>query len=150
MNKKGTSLVELIAVIVIMGVIASISAVTIVTVIDRQRRNATIGTLNNIYGTAKEMLYLVVNAEYDENITVNDDKTFCFISLNTMLDASIIDGNDYRANDGDIYYCFDMNETWVVIGNDTPTNSKPSSTNTIFINKVNVTFDFSIDKFKKA
>lgn len=150
MNKKGTSLVELIAVIVIMGVIASIASVTIINVIDRQRRNTTVNTLNNIYGTAKEMLYLVTNADYDENITVNDDKTFCYISLNTMLDAGIIDGNSYRVENGDVYFCYNMTETWVVIGNDTPTNSKPTSTDSIIINKVNVTFDFLIDKFKNV
>ncbi|MCR5462210.1 MAG: type II secretion system GspH family protein [bacterium] len=150
MNKKGTSLVELIAVIVIMGVIASITTATIVTVIDRQRKNATINTLNNIYGTAKEMLYLVQNASYDENITVNDEKTFCYISLNTMLYSGIIDGNNYRANNGDVYFCFDMNQTWAIIGTAAPSNNKPDSTGEIVINQVEVTFDFSTDKFIKA
>ena len=49
MGKKGASLVELIAVIVIMGVIAGIAVGTVTVVIARQRKNATINSLNNIY-----------------------------------------------------------------------------------------------------
>lgn len=147
MNKRGTSLVELIAVIAIMGVIASVATITVVNVIDRQRKNTTVSTLNNIYGTAKEMLYLVENADYDENITVNDSKTFCYISLNTMLDAGIIDGNDYRTSDGNIYFCYNMRETWVVIGSTNDSEAKPSSTGTIVVNKVNIAFDFADNKF---
>lgn len=150
MNNKGTSLVELIAVIVIMGVIASIATVTIVNVIDRQRRNTVINTLDNIYGTAKEMLYLVENAEYDENITISDDRRFCYISLNTMLDAGIIDGNDYRTTDGDIVFCYNMSETWVVIGSVSLSNTKPTSTGSIVVNKVSISFDYNTNKFIKA
>ena len=149
MNKKGTSLVELIAVIVIMGVIASIATVTVVNVIDRQRKNTTINTLNNIYGTAKEMLYLVENASYDENITVVDEH-FCYISISTMLDAGIIDGNDYRPVGNEIFFCYNMNETWVAITDESPLSSKPESTGDTEVNKVNVSFDFNDNRFIKA
>ena len=150
MNRKGVSLVELIAVIVIMGIISSITLVTVFTAVERQRINATINTLDNIYSTAKGMLYLTENASYDENITINDDRSFCYISLNTMINEGIIEGNDYLAEEGDIFFCFDMNETWVEIGNEIGSTVKPTSTETIIINKVEISFDFNKDKFVKA
>ena len=133
-----------------MGIFASIAATTTIAVINRQRRNATINTLNNIYGTAKEMLYLVQNSSYDEHITVNDNKTFCYISLITMLDSGIIDGDDYRPQSDDIYFCFNMNETWAVITNASFDSTKPTTTGTVEVNKTNITFNFSSDKFISA
>jgi prepilin-type N-terminal cleavage/methylation domain-containing protein len=150
MNKRGTSLVELIAVIAIMGVIASIATFTVIAVIDRQRKNATINALDNIYGTAKEMLYLVGNADYDDNIVVNDDMSFCYISFNTMIDEGVIDGKDYRISNGDILFCYNMSETWATIGTDNISSTKPTSTGTVIVNNVSVTFNYSKNRFASA
>ena len=149
MNKKGASLVELIAVIVIMGVIASIATLTISSVINRQRRNATINSLNGIYETAKGLLIQVETGTYDENITLIDDD-FCYISLSTMLDEGIIDGSDYRANGDEIYFCYDFNDSFVIITADSVSNNRPDSTGSTIVNSVMVTFDFQSNKFISA
>ena len=56
LNKKGTSLVELIAVIVIMGIIAGIAIPTTIAVINRQKKNSAIKSCENILATAKTVL----------------------------------------------------------------------------------------------
>ena len=149
MGKKGTSLVELIAVIVIMGIIASISTVTVVNVIARQRENATIVSLNSIYETAKGLLITVETGSYDENITVVDDD-FCYISITTMIDSGIIDGKDYKPVGPEIYFCYNMNISFVEITDSTVSENVPESTSNTVVNKLEVTFDFVKDKFKKA
>ena len=56
LNKKGTSLVELIAVIVIMGIIAGIAIPTTIAVINRQKKNSAIKSCENVLSTAKTVL----------------------------------------------------------------------------------------------
>ena len=56
LNKKGTSLVELIAVIVIMGIIAGIAIPTTIAVINRQKKNAAYKSAENIVAAAKNVL----------------------------------------------------------------------------------------------
>lgn len=56
LNKKGTSLVELIAVIIIMGIIAGIAIPTTIAVINRQKKNAAKSSANNVYATAQQTL----------------------------------------------------------------------------------------------
>ena len=149
MNKKGASLVELIAIIVIMGIIAGISAVTISTVIDRQRKNSTVTALNNIYESAKSLLVQVETASYDENITVVDEE-FCYISLTTLIDSGNVDGKDYKPENNEIFFCYDMHDAFVVIDNLAPNKIKPSSTGSANVNKVLISFSFEKDKFVSA
>ena len=56
LNKKGTSLVELIAVIVIMGIIAGIAVPVTIAVINRQKKNAAIKSAENCYTAAETVL----------------------------------------------------------------------------------------------
>lgn len=149
MNKKGASLVELIAVIVIMGIIASIATLTVSAVITRQRKNAVVNSLNGIYDTAKGILIQVETGSYDENITIVDDN-FCYISLTTMINSGIIDGTDYLPNEEEVYFCYNMNNPFVVITNETVTSTIPSSTDSTVINGVLVTFDYQSNKFINA
>jgi len=53
LNKKGTSLVELIAVIIIMGIIAGIAIPTTIAVINRQKKNAAAKSADAIVSTLK-------------------------------------------------------------------------------------------------
>ena len=67
LNKKGTSLVELIAVIVIMGIIAGIAIPTTIAVIARQRKSAAMKSGDNIVATAKQyLLSIAATGEFDE------------------------------------------------------------------------------------
>lgn len=56
MNKKGTSLVELIAVIVIMGIIAAIAVPTTIGVINRQRKNAALRSAETVVAQMKQIM----------------------------------------------------------------------------------------------
>ena len=56
LNKKGTSLVELIAVIVIMGIIAGIAIPTTIAVINRQKKNSATKSAKNVLESAKTIL----------------------------------------------------------------------------------------------
>ncbi|MBP5446311.1 MAG: prepilin-type N-terminal cleavage/methylation domain-containing protein [Acholeplasmatales bacterium] len=56
LNKKGTSLVELIAVIVIMGIIAGIAIPTTIAVINRQKKNAAKSSADNVMAAAESVL----------------------------------------------------------------------------------------------
>ena len=56
LNKKGTSLVELIAVIIIMGIIAGIAVPTTIAVINRQRKNAAKSSAEAMFTSSKEVL----------------------------------------------------------------------------------------------
>ena len=148
-NKKGASLVELIAVIVIMGVIAGIATLTVTAVISRQRKNATVSALNDIYNSTKGLLIQVETGSYDENITLVDDD-FCYISLTTLIDSGNVDGKDYKSITNEVYFCYNMNASWVVITDGAVTKIKPESAGTANINQVDITFDYTIDKFITA
>jgi type IV pilus assembly protein PilA len=54
LNKKGTSLVELIAVIVIMGIIAGIAVPVTIAVINRQKKNAAAKSAEAVVATIKQ------------------------------------------------------------------------------------------------
>ena len=144
--KKGTSLVEVITVIIIMGVIATITTAVVVSVIARQKRNATINALNNIYETTKGLLIQVEAGDYDDNITLVDDD-FCYISLTTLIDSGNVDGKDYKPVGQEVYFCYDMNIAFVVITDGSFTKVKPSSTGSTTVNEILVTFSYEKDKF---
>ena len=55
LNKKGTSLVELIAVIVIMGIIAGIAVPVTIAVINRQKKNAAVKSAEAVVSTMKQL-----------------------------------------------------------------------------------------------
>ena len=149
MNKKGMSLVEIMAVIVIMGIVASIGTVSAVAIIDRQRKNSVISALNNIYGTAKNMLYQVQYTSHDEYIVIVDE-TFCYVTLTDMIDNAAVDREDYKPEGNEIYFCYNMdNDFWIEIGN-SATSTKPTSTGEALVHGVNVTVDYTNNVFKKT
>jgi prepilin-type N-terminal cleavage/methylation domain-containing protein len=60
-NKRGVTLVELLAVIVILGIIAAIAVPTIGGLIERQRENAAYASYTNVVEAGR--LYAVENSE---------------------------------------------------------------------------------------
>ncbi|MCF7930639.1 MAG: prepilin-type N-terminal cleavage/methylation domain-containing protein [Acholeplasmataceae bacterium] len=77
-NKKGVTLVELLAVIVILGIIAAIAVPTIGGLINRQRENAAIATYESIefaavsYGDGVEVVLALQDLEDDEFIDLKN------------------------------------------------------------------------------
>jgi len=81
LNKKGTSLVELIAVIVIMGIIAGIAVPTTIAVINRQKKNAAARSAESAVTALKNV---ILEAQADKS----------FSGAATLL-GSVTYGNDY-------------------------------------------------------
>lgn len=143
------SLVEIMAVIVIMGIVASIATVSAVAIIDRQRKNSVVNALNNIYNTAKDMLLQVNYASYDEYIII-EGENFCYVTLTDMIDNAAVDKDDYKPDGNEIYFCYDLDDSWwIEIGN-SAISTKPSSTGETLVHGVNVTVNYTTDKFIKA
>ena len=69
LNKKGTSLVELIAVIVIMGIIAGIAVPVTIAVINRQKKNAAAKSAEAVVSTIKQLTNELV-AQASTNIVI--------------------------------------------------------------------------------
>ena len=144
--KKGITLVETIAVIIIIGIIASVTAITITTIINRQRKNATINSLNNILSSARALLLQVKTDDYDSNITIVDED-FCYISLTTLIDSGNVDGSSYKPTGDEIYFCYDMSECYCVITSGEISKGKPTETSSTTINKVLITYSYNDKKF---
>ena len=72
LNKKGTSLVELIAVIVIMGIIAGIAVPVTIAVINRQKKNAAAKSAEAVVATIKQLTQELV-AQATSSITIELD-----------------------------------------------------------------------------
>ena len=71
LNKKGTSLVELIAVIVIMGIIAGIAVPVTIAVINRQKKNAAAKSAEAVVSEIKQLTQeLVAKATTSVTITL--------------------------------------------------------------------------------
>jgi len=149
MGKKGSSLVELIAVIVIMGIIASVATVTIINVINRQRKNATVNGLNNIYSFMKERLLSVETGNYEDFITLIDDD-FCYASLTNLIDSGAVDGESYKPEGAEVYFCYDFSAPYVVITSSDITKTKPTETDSTIVNSASITFSYTKDQFIPA
>ena len=101
LNKKGTSLVELIAVIVIMGIIAGIAVPTTIAVINRQKKNAAIKSAETVYNAAKSVLLEAstgqsvdgVNPVTDSNDNViGYSTTAAALATNSEIEKNPLDG----------------------------------------------------------
>ena len=89
LNKKGTSLVELIAVIVIMGIIAGIAIPTTIAVINRQKKNAAIKSAENVFTAAKELLLEAQSSGEIDGVTAGGaSDTFTYKTTAAAMVAS--------------------------------------------------------------
>ena len=88
LNKKGTSLVELIAVIVIMGIIAGIAIPTTIAVINRQRKNAAVKSAETVVSAAKSVLLEASTGESITYVTKGASGTTTTYSTTAALLAS--------------------------------------------------------------
>lgn len=88
-NKKGVTLVELLAVIVILGIIAAIAVPAIGGLIDRQRANAAQRSYEGVIAAAE--LYATENAlAEDATFTLAQVITAGFLSSNPFTDAPVV------------------------------------------------------------
>lgn len=96
MNKKGTSLVELIAVIVIMGIIAAVAVPTTISVIGRQKKKAAKSSIQGCEDAAQTLLLegdtTVVSAAGLEGYTY-------YITVKALVTAGELKSNPIDAGD---------------------------------------------------
>lgn len=90
MNKKGFTLIELMAVIVILSFVATITLVNIIKIFNKKEEQ-NIATKNNIITTAA-CLYI----ELDNQKTLKETcmNIGCEISTSTLISAGILDSKD--------------------------------------------------------
>ena len=149
MDKRGTSIIELMAIIVIMGIIAGIGTVSAIAIINRQRKNKVIGELNSIYRTAKGILFQTTVGDNDD-LLHNIDDDFYYLKLSDMVENAYIEGRVENTGEAEVYFCFDTNETFVIITSGNITKGKPTSTGSTTINDELITFDYDENKFVGA
>ncbi|MCR5462216.1 MAG: prepilin-type N-terminal cleavage/methylation domain-containing protein [bacterium] len=108
LNKKGTSLVELIAVIVIMGIIAGIAIPTTIAVINRQKKNAAVKSAETVFNAAKSVL---LEASTGQTIGyVTKDTTDTTVTKYSTTSALLASNSEIEKDPGDtgsvmtIYY----------------------------------------------
>ena len=105
LNKKGTSLVELIAVIVIMGIIAGIAIPTTIAVINRQKKNAAKESVRNVITTAKDILLEAQAQATNTTITLTAEYA---VSSSTPSSFSLVN-NDTNTTAVSGFAASDMN-----------------------------------------
>ena len=93
LNKKGTSLVELIAVIVIMGIIAGIAVPVTIAVINRQKKNSAAKSAEAVVATMKQLTQeLIAQATSTVEISLAYGNTTGGVNVPTTATVKI-DGN---------------------------------------------------------
>ena len=96
MNRKGFTLIELIATIALLAIIALISFVSISSVIKKNKTNSCNTLVDNIKGAANEY---VSDHRYDEkfvdsDITVDEDNRMTVsVDANTLIEGNYLSGN---------------------------------------------------------
>lgn len=105
-NKKGVTLVELLAVVVILGIIAAIAVPTIGGLIERQEANAAEATYDTIVTAAE--LY----AEDATPFTLATLETEDFVDLKT-------DSNEFGYLNVDTFTALEENLIWIVVDGST-------------------------------
>ena len=131
LNKKGTSLVELIAVIVIMGIIAGIAIPTTIAVINRQKKNSALKSAENIYAAAKNVLLEASANGVDQfagKVTTNSGDTVTYYEVTA---AGLKDLGELEKNPLE-------NNTTLTVRYTIASNSFSCSAGTFTINGVNI------------
>ena len=109
MNKKGFTLVELLAVIAIVAIISLIAVPNIINIVDNIKKN-------NMIDDAKKLISLArynVNASYE--IRKSGSHTFTFAELNTSKEiSSDPDGGEYSSASKVIYKITDDVATYCI------------------------------------
>jgi type IV pilus assembly protein PilA len=128
-NKKGVTLVELLAVVVILGIIAAIAVPTIGGLISNQQEKADIATLTNVVAAAKNY----ATGEDETVFTLADIETEAYIDLgsNTLGNSAGIDDS------ADIYVQITGNT--VTFWDDDPVAVGAAVLGSIFVNDTEVT-----------
>ena len=88
-NKKGVSLVELIAVIVIMGIIATVGGVAVASIIENSNKSAAVTAVSDVFAAGKN--YLQQNYTYDEDKKGDNGRQVSLATLaNGYLEAATV------------------------------------------------------------
>ena len=149
-NKKGFTLVELIAVVVIIGIIAIIATPNIIRMVDNGKKNQFIADAKQMISKTK---YQIKLEKYESNFTVEDN---CMIitakklGINELEDA---DGNSYDLSESKVKRCIDTdgNQTYYVMTITHPSVEKDTSrgvydsTNNGFVNEKDLSGDNGYD-----
>ena len=102
-NKKGTSLVELIAVIVIMGIIAGIAVPVTIAVINRQKKNAAAKSAEAVVATMKQLTQeLIAQATSTVEITLaypTEGTTTANVPTNAIVKIDNVAQTGYPASE---------------------------------------------------
>lgn len=112
MNKKGFTLIELIAVVTIIAIIAVIATPNVIGMIDRSKREKFVLDGEEMISTAKYRFKL---AKYQTDFTTDEGNTTCKtitaakLSFNTNEDP---DGNTYNKNLSGVKVCLE-NGTYI-------------------------------------
>jgi len=106
LNKKGTSLVELIAVIIIMGIIAGIAIPTTIAVINRQKQNAANNSAKNVMAAAETVLMEVAANPSDKPnyvLTGSGDQKYT-VTVKALADNGELKSNPLEGDNKDTIY----------------------------------------------
>lgn len=151
LNKKGTSLVELIAVIVIMGIIAAIAIPTTVGVINRQKKKAAVESANSAFSAAKTVL-LEASTMADSGASIGvsklADAEVYYIDAEALKTNGHIDSKvDVKLADTDkLYFIYDGTKFTILVG--ASVNAMPTEpTVKVTIDGVDLTFTVETGKF---
>jgi type IV pilus assembly protein PilA len=130
-NKKGVTLVELLAVVVILGIIAAIAVPTIGNLISNQQEKADIATLQNVVSSSK--LYAI--AEETDIFALSELDTEGYIDF-TGYEFGILSATNDNAN-----IWVKVDGTTVTFHSDEPANLADVSNlmTTIYVNDTKVT-----------
>lgn len=119
-NKKGSSIIELLAVLLIMGLIAAIAIPTTIGAINRNKKNAAKHSLNSVYESAQTLLSQTATDDYSETIVkVND--YFYYVSLTALIDAGEVKGHSYYPQDNEVFFCYNKNIYAIYASDEAPT-----------------------------
>ena len=134
-NKKGTSLVELLAVIVIMGIIAAIAVPSVGALISNSKKNAAVQSANVVLSSAKTAL-TAAQATGAGDTTVQketfDHKDVYYTTAKKLKAGKYIESNPFGDAESDPDVFFVLSEGTVYIQSAAPTAVVSTNVTTTF------------------